>query len=70
MSGTHAAFSFLELQSGLGEYETLVDNANKAGSALLVAVYRFLLFFEIALAFINQGLLISVLYRRVTRRVP
>jgi len=70
LSLSHSTLSFMELQSGLGEYDAIVEAANKNGAATWVFSYRICLFVEIVLAYINQGLLIAMLYRRVTRRTP
>jgi hypothetical protein len=65
-SVSHSVMSFLELH----EYETIIDSADRGGAMTWVFWYRFCLLTEIILAYINQGLLIAMLYRRVTRRAP
>jgi len=66
----HSVLSFMEMAPGLGEYEEAVKCAIREGSAGWMLLYRIALFLEITLAYVNLGLLIAMLYRRVTRRVP
>ena len=66
----HSMLSFMELQPGLTDYEEMIKCGTRGGIAVWVFLHRSLLFAEIVLAWTNLGLLISILYRRVTRRVP
>ena len=66
----HSVLSFMELAPGLSDYEETVKCASRVGADGWVLFYRIVLFIEITLAYINLGLLIAMLYRRVTRRVP
>jgi hypothetical protein len=66
----HSVLSFMEVAPGLNDYEETVKCAVRVGAPGWVLFYRTVLFLEITLAYVNLGLLIAMLYRRVTRRVP
>ena len=58
-------FSFVGLQPGLDEYKEVVKNAHPSD---LWRLWNFLVaLFEILIAYLNLGLLLSVVYRKLTR---
>jgi hypothetical protein len=64
----HSAFTFLELQPGLTEVDNFLAG-NHLGAAI-VAPYRILLGSQELIAYVHLGLLISMLYRKLTRHAP
>jgi hypothetical protein len=61
----HSLFTFAELQPGVQEYDQAMVGRSLGGSA--VFLYRLATLIEIGFAYLNLGLLISVLYRRLMR---
>jgi len=78
LAAWHSAFTFVELQPGLAEVESeylrdehLVNLPRPwPGWLEWKQQYRLLLFLELVIAYLHLGLLISILYRRVTKRSP
>lgn len=74
----HSGFTFVELQPGLSEVESnyleeRVTNNMPSHWPFLFEwkhQYRMLIFLELLVAYLHLGLLISLLYRRVTKRSP
>jgi len=74
LAGYHALLTFLEIQPGLTEVQSLMDEPiiRNLGSPWLSVwhLYRLLLIIELGFAYLHLGLLVSVLYRRITKRAP
>jgi len=69
----HSFFTFFELQPGLPDVDQFkMEQAhdNSSNSRLWVLSYRLVMLIELIVAYLHLGLLISVLYRRLTRRAP
>jgi hypothetical protein len=69
----HSLFTFLELQPGLPDVEQLkmeqsLDQSYQAMGWMLS--YRLAVLLELIVAYFHLGLLVSVLYRHITRRAP
>lgn len=69
----HSLFTFLELQPGLPDIEQLKmeqthDRSYRSMGWMLS--YRVAVLLELIVAYLHLGLLVSVLYRRITRRSP
>ncbi|MEQ1947230.1 MAG: hypothetical protein ABL995_08575 [Bryobacteraceae bacterium] len=65
LASGHSLFTFAELQPGVQEFD-LAMIGNKLGPTA-VFLYRLALLIEIGFAYLNLGLMISVLYRRLMR---
>jgi len=66
----HSLFTYFQFQPGLSEFEEIVSEINRQGHVIWVNLYRLILLLELVLAYLHLGLLVSVLYRRMTRRAP
>jgi len=63
----HSFFTFVELSPGPPEWQNLRDFGGGAIWPILIYPAEFV---ELVLAYVNLGLLVSLLYRRITRRAP
>lgn len=78
LASWHSAFTFVELQPGLSEVENdflrgeYLRNLQRPwpGRFGWKTQYRIVLFLELAVAYLHLGLLVSLLYRRITKRSP
>jgi hypothetical protein len=71
----HSFYTFVELQPGAAEIEELKRIEYPPEGMLLTSdrwrrTYHILSFIELLFAYVNLGLLISLLYRRITKRAP
>lgn len=69
----HSLLTFLELQPGLSDIEQLKmeqPGGSTFPSREWILIYRLTLLLELIVAYFHLGLLVSVLYRRITRRSP
>lgn len=70
---SHSAFTFLELQPGISDIDPLKSQQqfkDPDKGRVWMRVYRSTMLVELAIAYLHLGLLIAVVYRRVTMRSP
>jgi hypothetical protein len=70
---SHSVFTFLELQPGISDVDPLKsqqDFRDPGKGRRWMRMYRSIMLSELAIAYLHLGLLVSVVYRRVTMRSP
>lgn len=77
LAAWHSVFTFISLQPGMKEVDELTDPKSAddtvptwGGLPDWSRRYRILVLVELGVAYLHLGLLISILYRRVTKRAP
>jgi len=77
LAAWHSSFTFIELQAGMKEIDSLTEASSLPSSTPNWAdlpswsrKYHALVLGELIIAYLHLGLLVSILYRRITKRAP